>query len=163
MLPHANLICISTLDQFQLHHPRVCHRGKAEQRERKAAECLFSNHCTLILALTSLSFPAPDLFRTFLSCSLMSDQIINTTNPFLETFSLCKEIRFKLTTPAQHLFIYYHFYCPFMNDLGSNFGMTNGRTTWKVNGQQTSVTKERLHQFKISDLKQRDFFFNSLH
>lgn len=63
MLPHANLICISTPDQFQVHHPHVCHRGKAEQRERKAAECLFSNHCTLILVLTSLSFPSPQYFR----------------------------------------------------------------------------------------------------
>lgn len=107
--------------------------------------------------------PLPPIFSEPSSPVCSSQIVINTTNPFLETFSLCKEIRFKLTTPTRHLLIYYYFYCPFMNDLGSNFGMTNGTTTWEVNGQRTSITKERLHQFKGSDLKQSDVSLNSLH
>lgn len=49
MLPHVNLICISTLNLFQLYHPHVYQRRKAEQGERRAAERLFSNHCALVL------------------------------------------------------------------------------------------------------------------
>lgn len=41
MLLHVNLICISTLNLFQLCHPYVYKGRKVEQGERKAAECLF--------------------------------------------------------------------------------------------------------------------------
>lgn len=80
MLLRAHLICIPTLNLFQLSHPYVYQGRKAEQGKRQAAECLFSNRCTshfnFHFMLTSPPNP-PKCFQnlppTSFSCSLASD------------------------------------------------------------------------------------------
>lgn len=106
MLP-VNLICISTPNLFQLYHPYVYQGRKAEQ----AAESLFSSPCTLTLTSILCWLPShfPKVFSkpsSHLPSSVSLSQIfINTTDPSLEMFSLCKDIGFKTTT-ARHLLIH---------------------------------------------------------
>lgn len=150
MLLHVNLICMSTLNLFQLCHPYVYEGRKVEQGERKAAECLFWNHHTLIL--TSIScwislLPTP--FQEFskpsshLPPSVHLPQIfINTTKPSLEMSSLCKGIRFKITTTGQASFNALAFLS--LREwlwLKLRSKLTGGTTTWEVNRQWTWTAK----------------------
>lgn len=124
MLFHVNLICIPTLNLFQLSHPYVYQGRKAEQGKREGAECLFSNDCTshfnFHFMLASPQHPQ-SVFKTFLLLPSPCFRSLLTlqTHPW-KCFPFVKTSDLKQQQTAWHLLIHQHFCCCFINDSGWN-------------------------------------------
>lgn len=178
MLLHVNLICIPTLNLFQLSHPYVYQGKKAEQGKREAAECLFSNYCTSHFNFHFMlpSSPTPpkrfqNLPPTILLLFICFRSLLTLQTHPWECFPFVKTSDLKQQQTACHLLIHQHFCCCFINDSGWNSDllgwlMAEPHGKWIDNdlGEQRHPSdQERIDWFDGRDLKQGDVFLRFLH